>query len=232
MDVTINPDTQNSPSKIMNNEVKTLATLHDKDTRPILTQLHDKDILPGMPKKKKTRTHSQTGLTAQAVSGENIPIHFCVYRKELNQYVFLPAGYGKKYYSINKGNSKAPFCKECRLQPCLNLEYATEIYGYGHRIAAKLTSHISASEKELLDDRINTRLLQVAGGIVKDVFGEKYASMKGIPRCVFEKILATYPTVGESWYESSDDDDDNDRRDNNSQIQMPFIPPFTLAQKK
>ena len=146
------------------------------------------------------------------------PLHFCVYRKEVRDYVFLPPGYGKRYYNQHK-HSNPPFCKKCRLQPCLNAEYASEIYGEGHKLATYIDANIkdALSEKgqAIRNDKISNNLRNRVRKIMEKLYGKEYAEKKGIPRCVWEKINYAFPG---SEYFSSNSDEDSDTDSDNENI--------------
>lgn len=188
------------------------------------TEGEDERNVPEMPKTKKARTSYQSGFTVKTIMGEIMEVNYCVYRRELNQYVFIPSGYGKRYYSRNKEKPSAPFCCHCRLQPCLNVEFSSELFGYGRQLTEKLSTDVmSDREKAQLNHGIGHKLMKVAAKIMKSIFGGQYAKRNGIPRCVFEKILVEFPVIGEAWYESSENEDDETK---DGYVSMQFIPPF------
>lgn len=144
----------------------------------------------------------------------SIPVlsqHFCVYRKEVNDYVFLPAGYGRKFSRANQGCATPSFCKQCRLQPCMNLEYKQEIYGHGHSLAGELNPDQNGELASEVNEKIVGRLFDcVVQNIVRALFGKEYQEKKGVPRCVWDMVLRTFPSDSEYWYASSDDEEEDD----------------------
>ena len=166
-----------------------------------------------MPKKKKPKTTTQSNgciLVETAVDKKRVlPLHFCVYRSQLKQYVYLPAGYGKRYQNWNP-QSNPPFCKMCRLQPCMNVEYAKEIYGYGHSLVMRLGADLDENQLGHINTKICNMLFDVVRKHMKDLFGNEYTERWGIPRCVWEKVLQTFPGDGEYWYNTTDGEDSID----------------------
>ena len=155
-------------------------------------------------------------------TSSSLPLHFCVYRKEVNDYVFLPAGYGRRYYSIHK-HSRPPFCKHCHLQPCMNAEYSTEIYGEGHKMAGYIDTTYPGAMTEagqaIRNDKVAQELFSRVMEIMKDLYGEQYSSKKGIPKCVWSKIHLTFPS-NEYYSDSTVDDTDIDDEDNSNPNRM------------
>lgn len=138
------------------------------------------------------------------------PYHFCLFRKEVNDYVYVPTGYGSKYSRANPGFAPPSFCKHCRLQPCMNLEYKDEIYGYGHR----LVEHNNPDQRGVLASAVNEAVANklfncVVQKIMRTLFGKEYAEKKGVPRCVWDTVHMTFPGDSELWYESSESEEDD-----------------------
>ena len=151
--------------------------------------------------------------------GENLPLNFCVYQEEVKSYVLIPPGYGQKYYSKHK-HSNPPFCERCHLKPCMNAEYAKEIYGDGHKLASYIDiNYKEASTEEgqaLWNDKIAKHLRDKVRNIMDELYGKEYARKKPIPKCVWDKIHFTFPgreyfsDWDEDGYSTSDDEENID----------------------
>ena len=139
--------------------------------------------------------------------GEYRPLNFCVYREVVKSYALIPPGYGQKYYSKHK-HSNPPFCERCHLKPCMNAEYAKEIYGDGHKLATYIDiNYKEASTEEgqaLRNDKITKHLCDKVRNIMDELYGKDYARNKPIPRCVWNKIQFTFP--GSEYFSDSDED--------------------------
>lgn len=142
------------------------------------------------------------------------PYHLCVFRKEVGDYVYVPAGYGSKFWGANQqGCAPPPFCKQCRLQPCMNLEYKDEIYGYGHRLVDRNNPALREELAGAVNEAVVSRLFDiVVQRLMRKLFGEEYQEKKGVPRCVWDMVHKTFPVDSESWYDSSDSDSDDEDR--------------------
>ena len=174
------------------------------------------------------------GTESDTIGREKMKLHFCVYRKEVRDYVFLPHGYGKRYYSQHK-HSNPPFCKKCRLQPCLNAEYASEIYGEGHRIATYMDTNCKEAHmgegQALRNDKITYKLCRRVRKIMEDLYGKEYADKKGIPRCVWDTIHNTFP--GSDYFSgNSEEETDTDSDNENSNPDIMFNPKYFEVRKR
>lgn len=137
--------------------------------------------------------------------------HCCVFRKEICDYVYVPVGYGEKFLEANQGCAPPAFCRQCRLQPCMNLEYKDEIYGYGHR----LVDHNNPAQREYMASAVNEAVVSrlfdsVVQRLMRELFGREYQEKKGVPRCVWDMVHKTFPGDSEYWYDSSDSEDGDD----------------------
>lgn len=161
-----------------------------------------------VPKKKKVLTVRPKCLMATTSGDCRAPVHFCVYRKELGEYVFLPAGYGRTSFKKAKNGAKPQFCNKCRLQPCMNVEYSSEIYGYGQKLLLGLNGNMTEAEQDHANERIVEKVFVVTRNLMKELFGAPYVEKKGVPRCVWDMVLDAFPLNGECYYGTSDEEEE------------------------
>ena len=168
---------------------------------------------------KTTADHFANQVEMNIKEHRNLPLCFCVYREEVKSYVLVPPGYGENYYSKHK-HSNPPFCQKCRLKPCMNAEYANEIYGEGHKLATYVDiNYKEASTEEgkaLWNDKIIKNLCDKVRKIMEEIYGKEYSGNKPIPKCVWDKIHYTFPGTEyfseseEDGYSTGDDDENID----------------------
>lgn len=157
------------------------------------------------------RQHLVTNATS---TGSELELGICIFREELGEYIHSPIGYGANF-ARNHPDMHPVFCTQCMLQPCFNEEYKQEIFGHGHRLVASADAGTTGG---LLEDdklvslhaRVCETLIERARSILRSLFGEQCTKRyETLPRCVWYKILSTFPSSDDYCQFYSEDEEDN-----------------------
>ena len=206
-----------------------LLTKTIQETAEKLVLLESKKDLFGTKKRKasvaanKDTTIESPSKLPKCHSGEmkgkhqKLPLKMCVYRPEVKRFVYIPPGYGDKHHQKHGTKLSPAFCKQCRLQPCMNTEYMEEIYGLGWSLDEMMSRGIKPENEQAargaIEDKIIDKLIHKVGEIMDKLYGVECAKNMKIPRCVWDTIHLTYSGSGQcrsfshQGGESSDDDE-------------------------
>ena len=157
----------------------------------------DPKITKFIKKKEANNSSKPEGtITAGTKNKDGYPLSKCTYFDEVDDWYFIPKNYGVGYANNHRFHDRAARpCVECRLCPCMALEYYEAITVQGMNLRSdrdlcgpgKICSTLKPDER-LKDRTVCEILLEVARLIMKSVHGKRRANKMGIPKCVRDDI--------------------------------------------
>ena len=124
-------------------------------------------------------------------NSSGFPMKYCKYRHEEGDYMYQPPWYGQNYEKSSVAELHPPkYCRHCKLEPCIVVEYHTQMSSMGHYLAhneGKSQYQIRVKMAEMFEDR-RCRL-----------FGEKIVTPHRPSKdCVREFLCLWHPEAEES----------------------------------
>ena len=143
----------------------------------------------------------------------------CTYFEEVDDWYYIPDGYGEKFERQYRFRDRDPLpCEHCRLCPCMKYEYYEEITTEGIRLKnnrdfcgpGKMCSYLEVDER-LESKTVCEILSDEARKILVWLFGKRRAKKMSIPKCVRDDIWYFADIVNsDTSYCSNSDEEENE----------------------
>ena len=128
----------------------------------------------------------------------------CTYKPSIQDYVYIPHGYGYRYKKKEYAENPPDFCHFCNLAPCIMKEHHDDISQMGWRLRF---------DQEEDDDALRRLLTNYIRSIMEGYFGKRYMQKLKMPLCVPKELKDRYPLSDSAEDADSEDSDDSAEED-------------------